>query len=43
MKNFKEKYQINKNIEEKSKDFREFKEFDQLRENEILVTIEYWY
>jgi len=45
MKNFKERHEQTKEVEDiykKTKGFRYFREYDNVLNNEIVVTIEYW-
>jgi hypothetical protein len=37
-----EKHVINSKIMARNSEYRRFKEFDQIKEGEIYVTIEYW-
>ena len=43
LKNFPDKYEQYQEVSEKMKNFRNFKEYETLLNNEILITIEYWY
>ena len=39
---FKEKFEINQEISDKFQSFRKFREYENIRENEVIITIEYW-
>ncbi len=42
LKNFKEKYEINQEILEKFQSFRKFTELQNIKDGDVIVTIEYW-